>query len=171
MTEENPMRKIRLEKVVLNIGTGGPGEELEKAKNLLEDLTDNEAKITNARGRSAFGVSKGREIGVMVTLRREEAEDFLQRLLEAKDHMVRESSFDTQGNLSMGLEEHIDLPDTDYDPEIGIFGMDVTVTLERPGFRIKRRKISKEIEDDHKITKDDAKEFMKEKFDVEVVGD
>ncbi|MFP4116627.1 MAG: 50S ribosomal protein L5 [Candidatus Aenigmatarchaeota archaeon] len=171
MSEENPMREIELQKVVLNIGTGGPGEELEKAKNLLEDLTGREAKVTEAKSRSAFGVSKGRDIGVMVTLRGEEAEEFLERALKARDHKLKRSSFDDQGNFSVGIQEHIDLPGTDYDPEVGIFGMDITATLERPGFSIKRKKIPKKIGENHKITKQEAIDFMKEKFNIEITGE
>lgn len=170
MPENNPMKEIRLEKVVLNIGTGGPGEKLEKAKNLLKDLTGREPKITKAKSRSAFGVSQGRDIGVMVTLRDDEAEDFLKKVLEAKEWKLDDGSFDRQGNVSMGLKEHIDLPGTDYNPELGIFGMDITVTLERPGFRTKRKKISRPIGDDHKISKEEAIGFMEEKFEIEVEG-
>ncbi len=171
MSNENEMRQIELQKVVLNIGTGGPGEELEKAKNLLENLTGRDAKITKAKSRSAFGVSKGRDIGVMVTLRDEEAESFLERALEAKEYKLKRSSFDDQGNFSLGIKEHIDLPGTDYDPEVGIFGMDITATLERPGFCIKRKKIPRKIGENHKITKQEAMDFVKERFDVEITGE
>lgn len=168
---ENEMKQIKIEKVVLNIGAGGPGERLEKAKNLLENLTGREVKETSAKKRSAFGVSKGRQIGAMVTLRDGEASEFLERVFEAKDGEISSRNFDEQGNLSIGIEEHIDLPDTQYKPEVGILGLDVTVTLERPGFHVKRRKVSKEIGKDHKISKDDAIDFIKEKFDVKVDGE
>lgn len=171
MRDGNPMREISLQKVVLNIGAGGPGEELEKAKNLLEDLTGREAKVTDAKKRSAFGVTKGRDIGVIVTLRDEEAGEFLERVLEAKDYMIKRRSFDDQGNFSIGIKEHIDLPDTDYNPDIGIFGMDITATLERPGFTIKRKRISKKVGTNHKISKTEAIEFMKKNFDVEIKGE
>ncbi len=171
MADNNPMQEIRLGKVVLNIGTEGPGERLEKAKGLLEELTGKEAKITKARRRIAFGLSKGRDIGAMVTLRDEDAEEFLERVLVAKEHKIRKEAIDNQGNFSIGLEEHIDLPDTDYDPDLGIFGMDIAVTLQRPGFRIKKKKISKKIGKNHKITKEDTIDFLKNRFDVEVIGD
>lgn len=167
---ENKMRQIRIEKVTLNIGAGGPGEKLEKAVKLLEKLTGRGAKETEARSRSAFGVSKGRKMGAKVTLRGEEAVKFLERVFDALDHTVKISNFDRQGNLSVGIKEHIDLPGTDYDPELGIFGLDVTVTLERPGFRVKRRKISKKVGSSHRISKEDAVSFIKKKFDVEIAG-
>ena len=171
MAEENPMKKIRLAKVVLNIGAGGPGEELEQAKGLLEGLTQREAKVTKAKSRSAFGVSKGRDIGVMVTLRDENAREFLENVFKAKDKKIEKNAFDDQGNLSIGIKEHIDLPQADYDPDLGIFGLDIAVKLERPGFRIKRKKISKDIGDSHKISKEEAVNFIENNFDVEVIGD
>lgn len=164
------MREIKVGKVTLNIGVGGPGEELERAKNLLENLSGQEAKETRARGKNTFGVSEGRKIGAKVTLRGGKGEEFLQRALEATNKELEESSFDRQGNFSIGIEEHIDLPGTEYDPETGIFGLDVTVTLERPGFRLKRRKVSKPIGKNHRISKKEAIDFVKESFNVKVNG-
>ncbi|MFP4045477.1 MAG: 50S ribosomal protein L5 [Candidatus Aenigmatarchaeota archaeon] len=171
MTEKNPMREIKIEKVTLNIGVGEPGEELEKSKNLLEKLTEKTAKETQARKRSAFGVSQGRNIGVMVTLRNEEAEEFLEKALEVKDGKIDRENFTDNGNFSLGIEEHIDLPGAEYEPEIGIHGLDIAVTLIRPGYRIKKKKISKPVGKSHKITKEEAMEFVKDKFNVEITGD
>lgn len=171
MEDENPMRKIRIEKVTLNIGTGGPGERLENAKDLLEKLTGKTAKETKAQGRSAFGVSQGRNIGVMVTLRNEKAEKFLERVLKVKDRKIKRRSFSENGNFSLGIEEHIDLPEAEYEPEIGIYGLDVAVSLERPGYRTKRKKISKSVGKSHQIKKDEAMKFVKNTFDVEITGD
>lgn len=165
------MRKIRIEKVTLNIGAGGPGEKLEKAKSLLEDLTGMQAKETESKSKSVFGVSKGREIGAKVTLRGEDAREFLERVLEARGNKISRNNFDSQGNLSIGIKEHIDLPETDYDPDIGIFGLDVTVTLERPGFHVKRRKVSKEVGKNHRISKEEAINFIKNEFDIEISRD
>ena len=44
------------------------------------------------------------------------------------------------GNLSFGIHEYIEMPGAKYDPDIGMFGLDVSVNLERPGYRISRRK-------------------------------
>lgn len=165
----NPMEEINIDKVVLNVGVGGPGEDLERGKNLLERLTGREPKETKARGRSEFGVSKGREIGAMVTLRDEEAITLLERVFKAKDGELPRGNFDEQGNLSIGIEEHVDLPETEYDPDIGILGFDVAVTLKRPGFSIKRKRPSKEVGDSHKITKEEAIGFIEKNFDVNIV--
>lgn len=57
-----------------------------------------------------------------------------------------------------------------YDPNIGIFGMDICVTMERPGYRIKRRRINrKKIPHRHRVTPEETMEFLKEELNVEVV--
>ena len=57
-----------------------------------------------------------------------------------------------------------------YDPEIGIFGMDISVVLRRPGNRItKRALLKRRIPKDHRVDRDEAIQYMKDKFKVEVV--
>jgi len=166
--KENPMRKIRIEKVVLNIGIGESGEKLEKAKNLLEQLTGKKAILTKTKRRTTFGVSKGREIGTKVTLRKDEATEILKRLLATKDNKLSPRCFDKNGNFSFGIHEHIDIPGVKYDPKIGILGMDVCVTLERPGFRVKKKRISKPVGKKHRISKEEAIEFIKKNFGITI---
>lgn len=168
MSDENPMRQIRIDKVTLNVGVGGPGDELERSVKLLKDLTDMEPKKTKVKKRTGFSITKGRNIGVMVTMRGKKASDFLERIFEAEDNVIDINSFDNNGNFSIGVEEHIDIPGTEYDPDIGILGLDVVVTLERPGYRVKRRNISKPIGDNHKIKREEAVSFVEDKFGVTV---
>jgi large subunit ribosomal protein L5 len=66
--------------------------------------------------------------------------------------------------LSVGIREHIDLPDTKYNPDIGIFGMDVSIALTRPGYAIAKKRIHKPIGKAHRITKDDAIRFYEKQF-------
>ncbi len=68
-----------------------------------------------------------------------------------------------------GIKEHIEIPGTKYDPALGIVGMDVVGTLERPGYGIKRRRIrSSPIGKSHQITKEEAIKFVVEKFGVQI---
>jgi large subunit ribosomal protein L5 len=163
------MREIRIEKVTVNIGTGEPGEKLERAKKLLETLTNRKAVLTRTAKRSTFGVAKGRTIGCKVTLRKGEALEFLKRVLDAVENKIKENSFDTQGNFSFGIKEHIDIPGVEYDPDIGIYGMDVCVTLERRGFRIKKKRNPSKVGKSHLITIDKAREWVSKTFGVEIV--
>jgi large subunit ribosomal protein L5 len=163
------MRRIIVGKVVVNIGVGKSGEPLEKAKRGLEELTGQRPTVRGARKSVRdFGIHKGEPIAAMVTLRRDTALQFLQRTMAAKRNSLKASSFDNFGNLSMGIQEHIDLPDTKYNPDIGIFGMDVSIALTRPGYTIAKKRVHRGIGKGHRITKDDAIQFFEEQFGAEI---
>jgi large subunit ribosomal protein L5 len=167
---ENPMKKIRIAKVTVNIGIGEPGERLNRAYSLLEELTHAKPVLTKAkRSIRDFGVRKGTSIGVKVTLRGEQAVEFLKRALEAVGNKVKGTSFDDYGNFSFGIVEYTLLPGTRYDPEVGIFGMDIAVTLERPGYRVMRRRNKpSRLPRRHRITREEAVDFFKKELGVEV---
>lgn len=165
------MKQIGVEKITLNIGVGTTGDKLEKATKLLTIITGEKPVTTKAKKRiPTLGVRPGLPVGCKVTLRSKKAEEVLIRLLKANKNTIKSSKFDNSGNLSFGIEEYIDIPEVEYDISIGIIGLEVAITLERPGFRIKRRTIkSKTIPRKHRITKEEAIEFMKNKFGVKVV--
>ena len=157
----NPMREILIDKVVINIGVGESGERHKKALVLLEQLVNQKPVATYSKKTIRdFGIRRGEAIGVKVTLRGEKAKEFLLNALKAKDFKLKSSQI-SDGNFSFGIEEHIDLPGVSYDPEIGIFGMDVCVSLKRRGYRVKKRKIAKsKVGKKHKITKEETIEFL-----------
>lgn len=165
------MKQIGVEKITLNIGVGTTGDKLEKATKLLTTITGEKPVTTKAKKRiPTLGVRPGLPIGCKVTLRGKKAEEVLIRLLKANKNTIKSSKFDNSGNLSFGIVEYIDIPEVEYDISIGIIGLEVAITLERPGFRIKRRTIkAKTIPKKHRITKEEAIEFMKNKFGVKVV--
>lgn len=171
MTENkiNPMKEIQVSKVVINIGVGKSGDPVEKAKNALSELTGKTPSVRGAKKSVRdFGIHKGEPIGAMVTLRRTDATNFLRRVMESKRNVIKNSSFDNNGNISFGIHEHIDIPGTKYNPDIGIFGMDVCAALTRPGYRIAKRRNPNRIGKSHKITKDESIKFFKAQFGVEV---
>jgi len=93
--------------------------------------------------------------------------ELLKRLLTAKDNVLTLKSFDNCGNISFGIHEYIDIPGTKYDPKIGIMGLQASVTLGRPGFRIGKRRIqTSKVGKTHKITKEEAIAFMKTNYNV-----
>lgn len=166
----NKMREIKVEKVTLNIGVGGPGESLEKAKSLLNKISNMKPVETKAKKRiPGWGIRPGLSIGVKVTIRGKKAEELLIRLLEAKGNKLSPKNFDETGNLSFGIPEYLDIPKIEYDMNIGIIGLEVAVTLARPGYRIKSRSIKKrKIPKKHQITRNEAINFIKTKFNVNV---
>lgn len=168
---QNPMKAIKIEKVVLNIGVGKSGEPHEKAKRVLKELTEQTPASRMARESIRdFGVHKGEPIGVVVTLRKAKAIEVLKRVLQAKDNKVSASSFDDSGNFSFGIKEHIEIPGIRYNPDIGIFGFDVSVVLGRPGRRVTHRKRSRaRLGHSHSVTKEEAIAFAREKLGIEVV--
>ena len=165
----NPMKEIKISKVVINIGVGKSGDPVEKAKNALSELTGKTPSVRGAKKSVRdFGIHKGEPIGAMVTMRRTDATNFLRRIIESKGNVIKNSSFDNNGNISFGIHEHIDIPGTKYNPDIGIFGMDVCAALTRPGYRISKKRNPSKIGKNHKITKDESIEFFKTQFGVEV---
>ena len=162
------MREVRIEKVTLNIGVGEGGDKLQKAAVLLNALTGQKIYMAKAFTRTTFGTPKGRPIGAKVTVRGAKAEDFIKLALRAKGGKIPQSSFDGQGNVSFGVHEHIDLPGVKYDPKIGIFGMDVCVTLARRGYRVKKKSRSTRVGKSHQITRDDGIAFFTKHFGVEM---
>src|SRR5918993_3671998 len=169
-TSHSPMKNIAISKVVINIGVGRSGEPVDKAKRALNVLTGQRPKVCGAKNTVRdFGIHKGEPIGAMVTLRRDKAVEFIKRVIAAKGNIIKASSFDNFGNLSIGIHEHIDIPGTKYDPEIGIFGMDVCLALARPGYRVSRKRNKSNIGKSHRITREDAISFLKQSFGVEIV--
>ena len=168
--KQNPMTKVKLEKVTLNIGTGKDQAKLERAMMLIKHITgvDPVKTITNKRI-AAWGLRPGLPIGCKLTLRGKNAKELLARLLESKENTLKGSWFDERGNISFGITEYIDIPGVKYDTKIGMMGFQVCITLTKPGYRIKYRKIMKrKIPHKHLITKDQAKEYMKEEFGVKI---
>jgi len=167
----NSMLEPRIDKVTVHIGVGEGGQRLVNAETILGNIT----KRTPLRSFSkktipAFGIKKSEPLGCRLTLRGSEAEDFLTVALEVVGKALRDGQFDATGNFSFGIEEHTDFPGMRYDPDVGIFGMDVSVALKRPGYRVaKRRIVRRKIPKKHRISKEDAMEFVKNKYGVDIL--
>ena len=170
--KEHPMRQVRLEKVTVHIGVGQSGEALEKARTILGELAGQKPSSQRARRTvKDFGIREGEPIACKVTLRREKAVQFMKRALEAVGNRLSESNFDQQGNFAFGIKEHIEIPGTKYVPELGIVGLDVVATMERPGFRVKRRRVKQSrVGKGHLVTRDEAIRFLRSNFGTEIVG-
>ncbi len=168
--QRNTMLRPRLEKVTVNMSIGKSGEPLEKASKILEQLTEQKPSKRKAKKTIRdFGIRKGEPISCLVTLRGEKSRAFLIRVFKAVDNKVSKDSFDSSGSFSFGIKEHIDIPGTKYMPELGIFGMDVCVSLARAGYRVKRRHRAKSrVGAKHILTPEEGMIFAREELGVEI---
>lgn len=164
------MQQVRIEKVTLNIGAGKDQTKLEKGIALIKAVAGIEPvkTITNKRI-AAWGLRPGLPIGCKLTLRKLPALQLLERLFVAKEKVVKPENFDDFGNLSFGIHEYIDIPGVTYDPKIGVLGLQVCVTLEKAGFRVKRRKRAPgRIPKRHAVTREDAIAFFQKNFGLKI---
>ena len=134
---ENPMQIPRIEKIVVNMGLGeavGNPKLIESAVKELGQITGQKAVITRAKKAIAgFKLREGMPIGAMVTLRRNQMWDFLDRLIFLSLPRVRDfrgisgRAFDGAGNYTLGLKEQIVFPEIDFDKVDKIKGLNITV--------------------------------------------
>src|SRR5579863_1257294 len=164
------MRKIRVAKVVVNIGLGKSGEAIERGKKVLEQVTGQAPAQTRAkRAVRDFGIHKGEPIGVVVTVRGEGTAPLIEKLLTAREKKLQDSCFDPRGSVSFGIKEHIEIPGIRYDPAIGILGMNVSILLGRPGSSIsKRNRRTSRVGRSHLVSKEEAIQYFKDNFGVVV---
>ncbi|WP_202319354.1 50S ribosomal protein L5 [Archaeoglobus neptunius] len=158
---ENPMREVILDKVVINMGIGESGERHQRAYKMLEELIGQKPAVTYSKMTiKNFGIRKGEAIGIKVTLRGEKALKFLKDALTVKEMRLSKKSIG-DGYFAFGIAEHIDLPGVEYDPDVGIFGMDVCVSLRRRGYRVeRRRRKNAKIAPSHRVTKEDTIKWL-----------
>jgi len=164
------MREVFVDKVVVHMGVGESGEKLSKAVDLMKQITGNSPVRSNAKKTNpAFGIRKGSPISCKVTLRGKKAGEFLDTALKIIERKVNPGQFDRSGNFSFGVEEHTDFPGMSYDPQIGIYGMDINVVLARRGIRVSRRHIEQHrLPQKQQVNPEDALSFLKERYSVEV---
>ncbi len=168
---EQPMRTLRIVKVVVNAGVGESGENRAKAEKVLEMVTHQKPVATRARSTNRdFGIRAGQEIGAKVTLRKERAREFLVRALEARDRQLEPTSIDRSGNVSFGIADYTDFTGMKYDPAIGIHGMDVAVEIGRGGWRVRDRRLRPAaIPKRLRATREETRAFLETAFQVTFV--
>jgi large subunit ribosomal protein L5 len=167
---DNVMTVPRVEKVTVHMSVGESGKKLSNAEMIMTKICGQKPVRTFAkRTLPGFNIKKGEPIGCKVTLRADKAEKFLKTAFGIVGNSLEATRFDENGNFAFGIEEHTDFPGLEYDPEIGIYGMDVIVSVERPGYRIKRRKIQQQkIPSGHKLKRDDSIAYVSKNYGVEV---
>ena len=134
---KNVMEAPRVEKVVVNMGLGEAIQNvkiLESAVEEMSRITGQKAVITRAKKSIAqFKLREDMPIGVMVTLRRDRAYEFLDRLINVALPRVRDfkgvsaKAFDGRGNYTLGIREQLIFPEIDIEEIDKIKGMNVTI--------------------------------------------
>lgn len=167
----NLMRKIKINKLVINCCVGEAGDQITRAGRVLTELAGGQEPV-ESRARltvRTFGIRRNEKIAVSVTVRGAKARRILEKGLEVKEFELKNKNFSQTGNFGFGIQEHIDLG-IKYDPAIGIFGMDFYIVLERPGYSVARRKrLRSKVGFRHRITKEDAIEWFKTELNGSVV--
>lgn len=168
---DNPMLSPQITKMTINIGVGEGGDRLSLAERVLNLLTGCKpvrtlAKTTNRELKQRHGFP----VGCKVTLRdKEQIEALLKDAFWIREKSIPKYCFDRQGNLSFGINDYTDFPGLKYDPDIGIFGMDINVVLERPGHRVSRRRVrSRKIPSKHGVTQEESQVYFSEKFELNI---
>jgi len=166
----NMQNTIRVSKITFNIGGGLNKARLEKGEKLIEQLTGvAPVKTVTQKRIPSWGLRPGLPIGLKLTLRGKKAREMLARALFARDNTLPQSAFDNSGNLSFGIKEYVDIKDAKYSPEIGMMGLELSVTLEKPGYRVKRRAIrNAKVGPRQQLTKEEAITFIEQEYKVSV---
>lgn len=168
--KENPMRDIKIEKVVLNVCIGDNADRLTRAATVLEEITGNKPVFSKARFTiRTFSIRRNAKIAAYVTVRGERATKIVNLGLRVKDYELKKKNFSDTGNFGFGIEEHIDLG-VKYDPTVGIYGMDFYVVLSRAGERVARKKAkSGRVGRGQRISKEEAIAWVQKTFQTAIV--
>lgn len=135
---KNVMQAPRMTKITVNMGLG---EAITNPK-ILDSGVDDLAAITgqkpvvtkSSKAIAAFKLKGGQKIGAMVTLRRDNMYEFLDRLITFALPRVRDfkgvspKGFDGRGNFTMGVREGSIFPETGADKLEKPKGMNITIT-------------------------------------------
>ena len=83
--------------------------------------------------------------------------------------MLKESCFSKSGNISFGIHEYIDIPGLEYDPKLGVLGLQVCVTLQKPGARVQKRKLNNtKVPMSQRVSREEAMAFMKDNYKIQI---
>ena len=159
-------------KITENIGVGEGGQRLQLAEKVLEVLTGmTPVRTLSTQTNRELGTRRGAPIGCKVTIRNQDSvNSFLKDAFWVRQNTLPSYNFDSQGNISFGISDYTDFPDQKYDPDIGIFGMDINIVLERPGHRVSRRRQgSSRVGYGHRVGPEESKKWFTERFGLEIV--
>jgi len=129
----------KLDKIIINMGLGLDGNDakiLKSCENDLSLLTGQKPAITKfKKSISNFKTRKGTNAGLKVSLRKDRMYEFLDRLINIALPRIKDfrglssKGFDTNGNYTFGIREHIIFPEVNFDKVDKIRGLDITVVI------------------------------------------
>ena len=132
------MQVPRIKKITLNMGVGEAVADkkiMDNAVGDMQKIAGQKPIVTKSRKSIAgFKIREGYPIGCMVTLRRKQMYEFMDRLVSIAIPRVRDfrglsgKSFDGRGNFNMGVREQIIFPEIEYDKIDALRGMNITIT-------------------------------------------
>jgi len=166
--EQNPMRTIEIEKIVLNCGA--IEDKLDKSVKLLEMITKRKVYKIKARKRiPAFGISPGKFAGCKVTIRdKEEISHLLKRFFAAIDNTLSKKQI-AENSADFGIKEYIEVPGLEYERDIGILGFEISITFKRKGRRVKMKKIKRgKYPKKQAVTPDEIIKYLTKNYGVEI---
>ena len=161
------MREIKIEKLVLS--AAGTEDKLERSVKLLGKISGMKViKLKSHKRIPTWGVRPGLETGCKVTIRGEKIVALLKRLLQAKNFELKAKQFENN-HFSFGIHEYIEIPGVEYQREIGIMGLNVTVVFIRKGKRVARKKIKVgKAGKKQDVKKEEIIEFMEKNFNLNI---
>jgi len=136
---KNRLAVPRLQKITVNMGIGKAVENpkrVEDAAKSLGLIAGQKPLVTKSKKAiSGFKLRQGIAIGAKVTLRGKRMYEFLDRLVNVAIPRIRDfrgvskTSFDKDGNYSLGIAEQTIFPEISPDQVEFPQGMDVTLTI------------------------------------------
>ena len=168
----NPMSIPQIVKVVVNIGVGEGGDRLVNAESVLQMVTGVKPQRTVGKIQNRdLKVRLGAPIGCKATIRKsDKINQFLTDAFSCRENIIPSWNFDREGNLSFGVRDYTDFPGQKYDPDIGIYGMDINVVLERPGHRVSRRRKGKaKVGKGHGVSREESMKWFSETFGLKIM--
>ena len=132
------MEVPRIQKITLNMGVGeavADKKVMEHAVGDMQKIAGQKPVVTKSKKSIAgFKIRENYPVGCMVTLRRAQMYEFLDRLVTVAMPRIRDfrgvsgKSFDGRGNYNMGVKEQIIFPEIEYDKIDALRGMNITIT-------------------------------------------
>lgn len=146
---KNRLAIPRMTKIVLNVGVKDAAQNKSVLEHVVADLiviTGQKPKTNRAKKSiAAFKLRQGDPIGVSCTLRGKRMQDFFQKFVSIVLPRVRDfrgvsaTSFDGQGNYTIGISEQIVFPEIDYTKIDKVRGLEVTIVTSAKDDKIARR--------------------------------